>query len=96
MQPAATSPGRLRRSSHNGGATHVCRKDTIHGARAVLSRARTVDTPDRLRTWALALEKRSHHNKATVALANKIARIAWAVSVKQTDYRSVPAEQKIA
>src|SRR4029450_9519219 len=68
----------------------------IHGARAVLSRARTVDTPDRLRTWALALEKRSHHNKATVALANKIARIAWAVSVKQIDYCSVAAEQKTA
>jgi hypothetical protein len=54
----------------------------IHGARAVLSPARTVSDPDRLRTWALTLEKRAHHNKATVALANKLARIAWAVSVK--------------
>ena len=52
--------------------------------------------PDRLRTWALALEGRSHHNKATVALANKLARIAWAVSVKDTDYRSVPAPKQVA
>jgi transposase len=28
---------------------------------------------------ALALEKRTLHNKAAVALANKLARIAWAV-----------------
>ena len=68
----------------------------IQGARAVLSRARTAAAPDRLRTWALALEKRAHHNKAAVALANKITRIAWAVSVKQTDYRSVPAGPKAA
>ena len=63
----------------------------IHGARSVLSRAGTTPVPDRLRTWALALQERAHRNKATVALANKIARIAWAVSVKQTDYRSIPA-----
>jgi transposase len=68
----------------------------IHGARSVLSRARTNAHPDRLRAWALALEKRAHHNKATVALANKIARIAWAVCVRDTDYRSVPATQNVA
>jgi hypothetical protein len=28
---------------------------------------------------ALAVERRSGHNKAAVALANKLARIAWAV-----------------
>ena len=31
-----------------------------------------------LQRWALALRARSNHNKATCALANKIARIAWA------------------
>jgi hypothetical protein len=39
----------------------------------------------------LALRGRAHHNKAAVALANKIARIAWAVCVRDVDYRSVPA-----
>jgi hypothetical protein len=29
--------------------------------------------------------------RAPVALANKIARIAWAVSVRESDYRVVPA-----
>ena len=52
----------------------------IHGARAVLCHAkkRTVDN-DRLRNWALDRERMRGHNKATVALANKLARIVWAV-----------------
>ena len=70
---------RLGRISKRGDA--YLRMLLIHGARAVLSRARTAAKPDRLRSWALELEERAHHNKATVALANKLARIAWAVSV---------------
>jgi len=85
---------RLGRISKRGDA--YLRMLVIHGARAVLSRARTAAHPDRLRTWALELEKRAHHNKATVALANKIVRFAWAVSVKHTDYRSTPAEKNVA
>jgi transposase len=52
----------------------------IHGARAVLLHAKkpTVEK-DRLRTWALARERARGHNKAAVALANKLARIVWAV-----------------
>ena len=33
---------------------------------------------DRLRTWALATEQRRGRNKATVAFANKLARVIWA------------------
>jgi len=51
----------------------------IHGARSAL-RAGTVSThPDDLRTWARALAVRKGHNVAAVALANKLARIAWRV-----------------
>lgn len=54
----------------------------IHGARAVLnatiSAARRGRSPDRLRAWALATQQRCGYNKATVALANKLARIVWA------------------
>ena len=62
-----------------------------HGARSVL-RAATVARRagrelDRLRSWALELQARSNHNKATCALANKLARIAWAVWVKQQRYQ---------
>jgi transposase len=54
----------------------------VHGARAVLQHARRAKRSgkptDRLRTWALQCEDRRGHNKATVALANRIARIVWA------------------
>lgn len=33
---------------------------------------------DRLRRWAVSAERRCGYNKATVALANKLARIVWA------------------
>lgn len=55
----------------------------IHGARSVLIRAqinaRTGKSLTRLEQWALDLRQRSNHNKTTCALANKLARIAWAV-----------------
>jgi len=49
----------------------------IHGARSVLRAAKLTDKPDGLRTWALGIAARSGYNTAAVALANKIARIAW-------------------
>lgn len=53
-----------------------------HGARAVLLRAgqmeRTGQELNALQKWVLALKVRTNHNKATCALANKLARIAWA------------------
>jgi transposase len=54
----------------------------VHGARSALcaaARAHSQGRPlDRLRLWALATEQRRGRNKATVALANKLARIIWA------------------
>lgn len=49
----------------------------INGARAVLSHAQGRE--DRLSRWALALAARRPYNVAVVALANKLARIAWVV-----------------
>ena len=43
-----------------------------------------------LRAWVLNLRSRTHHNKVAVALANKMARIAWAVCVRERDYCSRP------
>jgi transposase len=50
----------------------------IHGARSVLLHARQ-QQPDRLREWAFNLGKTHIHNKAAVAVANKLARVVWAV-----------------
>lgn len=52
----------------------------VHGARSVLMHARRrTGATDRLRTWALERDVARGHNKAAVALANKMARIVWAV-----------------
>ena len=53
------------------------RKLLIHGARAALPYVAERNTP--LGRWAKALLGRVHPNVAVVALANKLARIAWAV-----------------
>lgn len=59
-----------------------CRTLLVHGARSALlaaHRAQRVGKPlDRLRHWALDCERQRGHNKATVALANRLARIVWA------------------
>jgi transposase len=60
----------------------------IHGARAVLIAAKRKSDPDHLRNWALQLQNRIGNNKAAVALANKMARIVWAVWKKEIPYRS--------
>lgn len=53
-----------------------------HGARSVLRAAAAARNAGKsvtgLRAWALAVQDRSNHNKACCALANKLARIAYA------------------
>jgi transposase len=63
----------------------------IHGARSVLYAAKRSQQNDRLRRWALTLEQRRGHNRTAVALANKLARIAWAVWSRDTVYRATPS-----
>lgn len=82
---------RLGRISKRGDA--YLRTLLIHGARAILWHAKRMKQPDRLRTWALRLEKTAGHNKAAVALANKLARIAWAVWKNGRDFEPVPETQ---
>lgn len=63
----------------------------IHGARAVLQ-VKEKQSPG-LSHWLIQLASRTHHNVAVVALANKLARIAWAVLAKSEAYR--PALLKV-
>ena len=63
----------------------------IHGARSVLRAAKTKEQPDRLRAWALGRCAQHGYNKAAVALANKLARIVWAIwRQPDTTFISVP------
>lgn len=58
----------------------------VHGARSVLNAAARRKKNDRLRVWALEVRARRGYNKATVGLANKLARIAWAVWKNDSRY----------
>src|SRR5690242_3122869 len=62
------------------------RRMFIHGARAMLLRVK-YDT-GRLGQWAHQLELRAPRNKVVVAVANKLARIAWAVLSTGCEYRN--------
>jgi len=56
----------------------------VHGARTVIRHAKHKD--DALSRWVMALAERKHANVAIVALANKTARMAWALSHGDVDY----------
>jgi transposase len=60
------------------------RKLLVHGARAVLRHVK--DKDDGLSQWLKALSARKHVNVVTVALANKTARLAWAIVHGESDY----------
>jgi transposase len=58
----------------------------IHGARSVIRTAK--DKDDRLSQWVSRLAARRHPNVAAAALANKTARMAWAMLRNGTDYQA--------
>ena len=70
------------------------RRMLIHGARAVLFRIQ-YDTGG-LGPWVHRLSQRAPRNKVVVAIANKLARIAWAVLSSGKDYRHQPLLQSAA
>ena len=49
-----------------------------------------------LNSWIEAARKRLHHNVLAVALANKLARIAWAVLAKGRDFEVVTRTTNVA
>ena len=67
------------------------RKMLIHGARAAVLRVKRDRAP--FGPWLDRLDAKAHTNVVVVAMANKLARIAWAVLSSGNDYRSaaVPA-----
>ncbi len=57
----------------------------IHGARSMIRYAKAKDDP--LSRWVTRIATNRHPNVAAVAMANKTARIAWAMMKNGTDYR---------
>lgn len=75
----ATTGGKPRLLGISKRGNRYLRKNLIHGARSVLPYLVQRDTP--LGRWVTGLLTRAHKNTVVVALANKLARIAWAVLV---------------
>ena len=90
LVPKEHSSGAKRRLGHisKRGDTYL-RMLLIHGARMVLNWAHRKETLSGLEQWALRVEARRGRNIATVALANKIARIAWVVATEERDFRRI-------
>ena len=96
LTPREYSSGRRRRLggiSKRGDVYLRCL--LTHGARAVLHAAhrRTVaqEPLTRLHQWALTVQARRGHNKATIAVANKLGRIIWAVWARDVAFDPRPA-----
>jgi transposase len=58
----------------------------VHGARAVLTRGKNL--PAKKAAWLKSLEERRGRNRTIVALANKNARVMWALMVNKENYRA--------
>lgn len=61
----------------------------VHGARAALYKCK--NPQDRVIQWARDLAKRSNPNKAAVALANRLTKLAWILLQKQESYQGNPS-----
>jgi transposase len=64
------------------------RRLLIQGAHTLVVAATRKPTDDGFRIWALGLVQRRGRNKAVVAIANKLARIVWAVWTSGKPFRS--------
>jgi len=79
-----TTGGKPRLGGIGRRANHYLRRQMIHGARSVVIRLAKHD--DRRSQWLKGLAARRGFNRTIVALANKTARIAWALLTRNEDY----------
>jgi transposase len=96
LTPREASSGlrrRLGRISKRGDP--YTRMLLVHGARSALLAAHRVQEPDQLQAWAIPTANTRGHNIATVALANRIARIAWRVWRDQRPFQRRPQVQEV-
>ena len=89
LTPREYSSGTVRRLGRitKRGNTYL-RMLLIHGARSALRAGMTTSEPDDLRAWALEVKSRRGFNVAAVALANKLARVAWRVWRDERDFET--------
>ena len=90
LVPKENSSGDIRRLGRitKRGDSYL-RMLLTQGGRAVLRAANVSKSPpDKLRAWARKVHRSRGHNKAVIAVANKLARIVWAVSTRESEFQS--------
>lgn len=97
---AAASLGLVPRQHSSGGKNvllgiskrgdRYLRSLLVHGARAVVTQAARKD--DRLSRWLNRIRTERGWNKAVVAMANKMARMGWAILRHNTSYQPLSAD----
>jgi len=90
LTPKVSSSGnRLTMQGISKRGDPYLRKQLIHGARALLIFC-DKRKDDALCQWASRLKKRRGQNVAVVAVANRLARLAWVLLNKREMYRPMP------
>ena len=92
LTPREHSSGERRRLGRiNKCGDSYLRTLLIHGGRSLLwSAHRRNAKPSPLQLWELKIHETRGHNKAIVALANKLARTVWAVWKRGSQYQAGP------
>ena len=82
-----TTGGKIKLGSITKTGNRYLRRLLIHGGRSLYSLTKTKkDGPSRSLQWMKTLYGRAHQNIAIVAMANKLARIVWAIIVHDREY----------
>ena len=86
LVPSESSSGDKKRyGSVTKSGPEIARRYLVHGARSNIRYTKEADTdPNKL--WALRLKNRVGMNKATVAMAHRMARIAYSVLRSNESY----------
>lgn len=82
-----SSGGRQKLGSITKRGNRYLRKLLVQGAWSIIRHLKTAK--DRLSLWAQKVMSRRGKHKAAIAIANKLARISWAMLYKQQEYRAV-------
>jgi transposase len=82
-----SSGGRRRLGAISKRGDTYLRTLLIGGARSVLLSAHRTKRPHRLQEWALDVERRRGRNRAAIAVANKLARIVWALATRGVPFK---------
>lgn len=82
-----SSAGRRRLGAISKQGDVYLRMLLIHGARSLLWSAKGHRRRNAFETWALQVAEHKGHNIAAIAVANKLARIVWAVWSRRCPFR---------